>query len=166
MSPQSTKPFYILLDVIFIALYAGVLLALYYLDRLPRGIGVLDFVLLGLAAARLSDIISTDDIMQWLREPFIKVEEEQIAGQEVQTRVGRGRGIRRVLGELLSCPWCVGVWVAAGLTYAYFLLPRIVWLFVLLMAIAEVGSLLQTFSTILVSVQKYLKSICRTDQTP
>mgnify|MGYP002682492405 CR=1 FL=1 len=166
MRTGSTKPFYILLDVIFITLYAGVLLALYYLGRLPRGISVLDFVLLGLAAARLSDVISTDDIMQWLREPFVGVEEEQIAGEEVQTRVGRGRGIRKVLGELLCCPWCVGVWVAAGLTYAYFLLPRIIWLFLLLMAIAEVGSLLQTFSTILVSVEKYLKSICRPDEAP
>lgn len=163
---HSTKPFYVLLDVIFIALYIGVLALLYYLDRLPRDIRILDFILLGLAAARLSDIISTDDILQWLREPFIEIEKEQIAGQEVPTRVGRGRGIRRVLGELLSCPWCVGVWVAAGLTYAYFLLPRPVWMFVLVMAIAEVGSLVQTFSTILVSVEKYLKSICRIDEGP
>lgn len=161
-----TKHFYVFLDVVFVGLYVGVLIALHYLGKLPRNIHVLDLFLLGLAAARVSDIISTDDIMQWLREPFIEVDQEEIAGQEVQTRRGRGHGFRRVLGDLLSCPWCVGVWVAAGLTYALIIFPRFTWLFILIMAIAEVGSLLQTFSTILVSVEKYLKSICRTEENP
>lgn len=150
---------HILLDLIFLALYAAVMLTLYHLGRVPHTIGVLDLVLLGLAAARLSDVISTDEIMQWLRKPFVQMTQEEVAGREVSTREGRGWGWRKVIGNLLSCPWCVGVWVAAGLVYAHFLIPGPVWLFVLVLAVAEVGSVLQTISTILVRVEKYFKGL-------
>ncbi|MCE5197799.1 MAG: DUF1360 domain-containing protein [Armatimonadota bacterium] len=153
------KPFLILLDVIFIAAYVGVVAALSALGRLPFHIKILDFFLIGLATARLSDIISTDEIMQWLREPFVQIETGEIAGREVQERTGRGHGIRKVIGDLLSCPWCVSVWIAAGLTYLYFAFPRWVWLFILFMAIAEVGAILQTMSTIFVRLEKYLKGL-------
>lgn len=151
--------FLMLLDFIFIALYVGVALILYYTARLPQNIRILDLVLLGLAVARLTDIISTDDIMRWLREPFVRMEETEIAGREVQTRVGRGRGFRRVLGELFICPWCVAVWVAAGLSYLYYLAPEPIWLFILILAVSEIASLFQTFSTILVRLEKYLTGL-------
>jgi hypothetical protein len=153
------KPYLILLDTIFILLYVGVMLALNAMDRIPQDIRVLDLVLLGLAAARLTDVISTDEIMTWLREPFVQLESMEVAGHEIQVRTGRGRGLRRTIGEMFACPWCVGVWVAAGLTYAFFLWPTVVWLFILLMAIAEVGSLLQSISTVIVRVEKYMKAI-------
>ncbi len=153
------RPFFILLDVVFVLLYVIILAALHYLGRLPRHISTMDLVLLGLATARLADIISTDEIMRWLREPFVKTETEEMGGEEVITREGRGRGFRKVFGDLLSCPWCVAVWVAAGLTYAFALWPVVVWLFVLLIALAEIGSILQTFSTILVRAEKYFKKL-------
>lgn len=153
------KRFLILLDVLFISLYVGVALLLNYLGKLPASIRVMDLVLIGLAAARLTDIISTDTIMQWLREPFVRMDEEEVADRSVAVRTGRGRGFRRAMGELLSCPWCVGVWVAAGLTYAYFLFPRPIWLLILVLAVAEVGSIIQTISTILVRLEKYFKGL-------
>ncbi|MBI2843041.1 MAG: DUF1360 domain-containing protein [Armatimonadetes bacterium] len=67
--------------------------------------------------------------------------------------------MKRVIGELLSCPWCVGVWVAALLTYGLFVTPRIIWLLILLLAVAEIGSTLQTISTILVRLEKYMKGL-------
>lgn len=153
------KRYFILLDIIFIGAYIGVMYALYYLMHLPRHISTFDLILLGFAVARISDIISTDEVMQWLREPFIRLEQTEVAGRGTEMRIGRGEGLRRVIGEMLSCPWCVGIWVAAGLTYLYFLVPRYIWLFILLMAIAEIGSLLQTISTIFVRIEKYIKSL-------
>jgi hypothetical protein len=97
--------------------------------------------------------------MSWLRRPFVRIEQEEIAGRGVDTRTGRGRGLRKVIGNLLACPWCVAVWVAAGLTYVYFLIPPVAWLFILVLAIAEIGSLLQTFSTIMVRAEKYFKGL-------
>lgn len=149
----------ILLDGIFLLLFAAIMFALYELGRIPSGISTLDLLLLGLATARLADIISTDEVMEWLRSPFITMESEEIAGREVQVREGRGRGVRKVVGDLLACPWCVGVWVAAGLTYLYFLFPAVTWMFILLLAIAEIGSLIQTLSTILVRIEKYFKGL-------
>ncbi len=156
----------ILLDVVFVTLYISVMAVLYYMGRLPTSIRPFDFVLLGLAAARLTDIISTDQIMQWLRRPFVKMETTEIAGHEVETRTGRGRGLKKVLGDLLSCPWCVGVWVAASLTYAYFLMPTVTWIFILILAIAEIGSLVQTLSTIMVSIEKYCKGLGAPEEGP
>ena len=160
------KRFLILLDVVFVTLYVGVMATLYFLGRLPTSIRSFDVVLLGLAAARLTDIISTDQIMEWLRRPFVKMETTEIAGHEVETRTGRGHELKKVLGDLLSCPWCVGVWVAAGLTYAYFLMPAVIWIFILIMAIAEIGSLLQTLSTIMVNIEKYCKGLGAPEEGP
>jgi hypothetical protein len=149
----------IFLDTIFIVLFFAALGLLYYQGRLPQSIPVIDLVLLGFAAARLTDVISTDEAMKWLREPFVRLEHTEIAGHDTETRVGRGLGLRRTIGELLSCPWCVGVWIAAGLTYLYFLIPHITWLFILALAVAEIGSILQTITTILVRLEKYFKGL-------
>lgn len=148
-----------LVDAIFVAVYAGVIAVLYELGRIPRSINTIDLMLLGLATARLSDIVSTDEVMEWLRRPFVKLEPTEIADRKVETRGGRGTGVRKVIGDLLCCPWCIAVWVAAALSYAYFIAPRIAWLFILVMAIAEIGALLQTFSTILVRLEKYFKGL-------
>jgi hypothetical protein len=32
--------------------------------------------------------------------------------------------MERALGELVTCPYCLGVWVASGLSYALVLFPR------------------------------------------
>ena len=151
--------FLILFDAIFILIFIGVTWLLYSLGMLPKDIKLLDLALLGFATARLTDIISTDEVMTWLREPFVRMEPVEIAGYEAEIRVGRGAGFRKALGELLSCPWCVGVWVAAGLTYAYFLIPSITWLFILVLAIAEIGSIIQTLTTVLVRLEKYFKGL-------
>lgn len=150
---------YILVDTIFISLYLLAVLVLWEFDRLPMSISVFDFILIGLATARLSDIISTDEVTTWMRRPFVKMETTEIADREVQTRMGRGTGLRKLIGDMLSCPWCVGVWVAAGLVCAYSMFPRFVWLLIVIMAIAEIGALVQTISTILVRLVNYLKGL-------
>jgi Protein of unknown function (DUF1360) len=37
----------------------------------------------------------------------------------------RGRGFRRADGELLVCPYCVGLWIASALTGVLILVPRL-----------------------------------------
>jgi hypothetical protein len=36
----------------------------------------------------------------------------------------RGQGARKAAGELLSCPFCVGMWVATSLTAGHVIAPR------------------------------------------
>jgi hypothetical protein len=37
----------------------------------------------------------------------------------------RGKGLRRAIGDLVSCPWCMGPWVAMGLVGAFVASPRV-----------------------------------------
>jgi hypothetical protein len=37
---------------------------------------------------------------------------------EVEERA-KGRGLRRAIGELLTCPFCLGTWIASGFIYGY-----------------------------------------------
>lgn len=37
----------------------------------------------------------------------------------------RGAGLRRAVGELLVCPYCVALWVSAGLSLGLVYAPRV-----------------------------------------
>ena len=56
-----------------------------------------------------------------MRAPFVDVRKGADGGVEEEPR---GTGPRRALGELLSCPSCVGQWSAAGCVAGHLLAPR------------------------------------------
>lgn len=101
--------------------------------------GWFDLVLLALATYRLGHLISYDLVM----EPFRKYVTETVpdstgAGESVEPR---GEGVRRALGQLVSCPICSGTWVAALLVYALYLWPeptRVLLLMTAVIGIAEI----------------------------
>ena len=81
-----------------------------------------DLLLLGLSCFRIGRLIAFEGVGAPLREPFTETRVDSSgAGQTV---VAAGHGPRRVIGELLSCPICLGTWVAAALVYGLHLLPR------------------------------------------
>ncbi|MDQ3810245.1 MAG: DUF1360 domain-containing protein [Chloroflexota bacterium] len=85
-------------------------------------LGPFDLLLLGLSSFRIGRMIAFEGVATPLREPFT---ETRLDGSGAgQTVVATGRGPRRVIGELMSCPICLGTWVAAGLVYGLHLLPR------------------------------------------
>ncbi|MGM0836792.1 MAG: DUF1360 domain-containing protein [Bacillota bacterium] len=82
------------------------------------------FLLLGLASFRLTRLIITDKITSFLRKPFIEEVEEVNGNGETETYVLiKGKGVRGFFGELLSCYWCTGMWVTAGLFFLLYLYP-------------------------------------------
>ena len=81
-----------------------------------------DLLMLGLSSFRVGRMIAFEGVAAPLREPFTETRPDT-SGAGV-TVVAAGAGWRRVLGELVSCPICVGTWVAAGLVYGLHLLPR------------------------------------------
>jgi hypothetical protein len=90
--------------------------------RLPEKVGFGDLLLIGVATFRLSRMLGKDRVTSFLRAPF--TEYEGSGGRaEVEERP-RGRGVRRALGELLVCPYCLAQWVAAGFVYGLVLRPR------------------------------------------
>jgi hypothetical protein len=89
---------------------------------IPKSLDVLDVVFLGLATHRLSRLITRDRITTPLRMAFTRYEKSD-GGGEVREH-SRGRGWRKALGGLLTCPFCAGPWIAGALTTAFVLRPR------------------------------------------
>jgi hypothetical protein len=81
-----------------------------------------DIVLTGVATHKLSRRMSKDSVTSPLRAPFTRY--EGVAGAaELQERV-RGQGLRKAVGELISCPFCISQWVATGFVFGLLAAPR------------------------------------------
>lgn len=88
---------------------------------LPQRISPADVVLLGVATHKLGRIVTKDWVTSPLRAPFTRYA-GSTGGGEVSER-SRGVGLRRAVGDLLTCPWCIAPWIAGGL-YSTFLFDR------------------------------------------
>jgi hypothetical protein len=116
-SGSDTRPLtqYATLTSVFGAVLGGFLVLAR--DRLPERMGFGDVGRVGLASYKLGRLIAKDEVTAFVRAP---VTEGDQAGEEAP----KGEGVQRVLGELVICPYCIGVWAAAGLTYGLVLFPR------------------------------------------
>jgi Protein of unknown function (DUF1360) len=92
--------------------------------RLPERIPPADFVLLTTATYKLSRLIAKDRVMSFLRAPFTRYEGESDRPSEVSEQP-RGRGVRRSIGQLLACPYCLSQWIGAGFLATYLRDPRL-----------------------------------------
>ncbi|GGS50579.1 DUF1360 domain-containing protein [Streptomyces griseoviridis] len=90
--------------------------------RLPDGVPPWDLLLLGTATFKASRLLTKDKVTSFLRAPFTRREEDS-HGTEVND-ASRGSGLRRAVGDLVSCPFCTSAWVAGGLVASYAWTPR------------------------------------------
>lgn len=104
--------------------------------RLPERVGVQDTVLLCLATHKASRLLSKDAVASPLRAPFARYEEP--AGEAELNESVRGSGVQHAVGELVTCPFCLAVWVSSGLTAGLVLAPRATRL--VLTALSAVGA--------------------------
>ncbi len=81
-----------------------------------------DIALLGVGTHKLGRIVAKDFVTAPLRAPFTRRAEAE-GGGEVHDEP-RGGPIRETLGNLLSCPYCLGPWIAAGFGTALALRPK------------------------------------------
>jgi Protein of unknown function (DUF1360) len=88
---------------------------------IPERIKPGDILLLGVATHKLSWILTRDTITAPLRAPFTELEEVK-SPTDVQEKP-RDTGLRRSLGELLTCRFCLGMWISAFLSYSLILFP-------------------------------------------
>jgi Protein of unknown function (DUF1360) len=87
-------------------------------ERLPSG----DLALMTVATHKASRLITKDRVTSTVRAPFTRFEGD--AGPGEVSEAARGRGLRRALGELLVCPYCVGLWIATALAAGFVVAPR------------------------------------------
>jgi hypothetical protein len=90
---------------------------------IPERMDAKDIALLGMATHKLSLVGSQDAITSPFRAPFTELNEKE-SPKKVDEKP-RGEGIRRSVGELITCQFCLGVWVASFFTYGFVLLPRV-----------------------------------------
>jgi hypothetical protein len=90
---------------------------------IPERIEVRDIALLGVATHKLSLLLAQDAVTSPLRAPFTELQEKQ-SPKSVDEKP-RGKGLRRSLGELLTCQFCVGQWVASFFTYGLVFAPAV-----------------------------------------
>jgi hypothetical protein len=91
------------------AVYAALVAALLYATRERAAddpIAVRELVPLSAATFALSKVVAREKVGTWLREPFVD--------QDGQPPEPTGRGLRRAIGELVTCTRCVGAWSALG----------------------------------------------------
>lgn len=124
--PGKQPPFgsYAALTLLFNAGFAGSLAAAQRSGReLPARVGPGDVVLIGTASHKLSRLVSKDRVTSFVRAPFTAYEGAGGPG-EVEERPRARRGLRRAIGELLACPYCLGLWAAGGLHVGLVWAPR------------------------------------------
>lgn len=107
----------------FTSLFGGALWWAHKHQRLPRGYPrTKDLILLAAAGHKAARIVTHDQVTAALRAPFVRYKEGLGKGEVKEE--ARGSGIRRAVGELLTCPFCAGTWATAALTTGYFLAPE------------------------------------------
>jgi hypothetical protein len=109
--------------------------------RLPPRVGAGDVVLGGLATQKLSRLVAKEKVTSAVRAPFTEV--EKTGSGEEHERPARGGGLRRAVGELLLCPFCLAQWIAAGFTLGLLYAPRVTRLVMAMNAIAGLSDFVQ-----------------------
>jgi hypothetical protein len=125
-SPSERPP--LLIYAALIVAFNGVCAVLLLLARrggreMPERVGPADVVLIGTASHKLSRLISKDKVTAPLRAPFTELQGSGGPG-ELEERP-RGSGVRRAVGDLLVCPYCLGLWVVAAFSFGLLFAPRL-----------------------------------------
>jgi hypothetical protein len=122
--PPKRPPFgsYALFAGVFNGAFGAALAAAARSGKLPERIEAGDVVLVGVASHKLSRVITKDRITSFLRAPFTEYQAPGGPGEVEES--ARGRGLRRAVGELLICPYCIGLWVSGGMHVGLIYAPR------------------------------------------
>jgi hypothetical protein len=89
---------------------------------MPERIDGRDLALLTVASHKASRMIAKDRVATPLRAPFTRYEGEGGPGEVSEQP--RGGGLRRAVGELLVCPYCLGMWTSAAFVAGLLVAPR------------------------------------------
>jgi Protein of unknown function (DUF1360) len=114
--------------LVTLAAYAGLAGGLAGLARLtgrtpPERLTTQDVVLMSIATHKVSRLLAKDAVTSPLRAPFARYQ-----GPSGDAELGeqvRGEGVAHSIGELVTCPFCLAVWVATGLAAGFVFAPRL-----------------------------------------
>lgn len=115
---------YVLVMAVFAALVAGAAgLAAATGRRVPSGLDGRDLLLMAAGTHKLSRTLTKDAVTSPLRAPF--TEYSGTGGPaEVKEEVRTANGLRHSIGELITCPFCLDLWIATGFAVGLVFAPR------------------------------------------
>ncbi len=90
--------------------------------ELPESVAPGDLALVAVATHKLSRMIAKDRSTSTIRAPFTRFEND--AGPGEVDEAARGHGLRQAIGELLICPYCLGMWITSGFLAGLIVSPR------------------------------------------
>ncbi len=109
------------------ATYAGVVTTIATVGKLrghqlPERLPWSDVALITVATHKLSRLIAKESVTSPLRAPFTRY--QGVSGPAELAEEVKGTGKAKAIGELLTCPFCLAVWCATGLTAGMVFAPR------------------------------------------
>lgn len=112
--------------LVTMSVYGGLAAALGFASwrkGLPETVRPWDLTLLSLATFGLSRTLTKDSVTSPLRAPFTTYGGVS-APSELHEEVRSHGPVSHSIGELLTCPFCLGQWVATGFASGFVLAPR------------------------------------------
>lgn len=125
----------------FNAVLAALLVRARRRGRLPERVPAGEILLVGIASHKLSRLIAKDKVTAPLRAPFTELEGE--AGPAELSEKPRGAGARKAVGELIGCPYCLGMWAATAFSVGLLHAPRTTRFLASIMAALAISDFLQ-----------------------
>lgn len=123
-NPRPLEGYTVVLGVYGVLVTLTAVLATAAGRKLPERWGVQDLVTVTIGTHKLSRTLSKDAVTSPLRAPFA-----HYAGSggpaEVMEETRRGSALRHSLGELLTCPFCLDMWVATAFVIGLIFAPRL-----------------------------------------
>jgi hypothetical protein len=107
---------------------------------LPERYDLSDIALGSLATHKFTRLLSKGSVTSPLRAPFTEFEEP--AGSAELNEQARGGRVRHTIGELLTCPFCLGQWVGTGYVAGLSVAPRTTRAWAAVFAVTGISDLL------------------------
>jgi hypothetical protein len=89
----------------------------------PVSLPTRDLALGSIAVFRASRLVTEASVTSPLRAPFTSYAGPSDPGEVAEEVQAPDGGHRHAVGELVSCPYCVGTWLATGLGFGLVLAP-------------------------------------------
>jgi hypothetical protein len=89
---------------------------------LPERYDRTDIALGAIATHKFTRLLSKGSVTSPIRAPFTEFDEP--AGSAEHNERARGGRVRHTIGELLTCPFCLGQWVGTGFVAGLGMAPR------------------------------------------
>lgn len=108
---------------------------------LPERYDLADIGLGALATHKFTRLVSKGSVTSPLRAPFTEFDEP--AGSAEHNEKARGGRVRHTIGELVTCPFCLGQWVGTGYVAGLALAPKQARAWAAVFAVTGISDILQ-----------------------